>query len=67
MIKGGKTGIWEALCLDAEDEHHDIGALDAVALLDFTTADIQRSVITDPDHPKFDLEAVLVQAQKDSA
>jgi hypothetical protein len=44
-----------------------LGALNAVALLAVTTADIQRAVITDPDHPKFDLEALLVQVQKDSA
>ena len=35
-------------------------------LPDMTHADIRRVVITDPSHPKFDLEAYLTQVQKDN-
>ena len=48
------------------DEYGCYGTWAAALMRDVTYTDIRRAVITDPNDPKFDLEAYLTQVQKDS-
>lgn len=67
FVKSGKPGTRHNLPVYLRDRHgyFRIGA--QAQLYNITHTDILRAVITDPDHPKFDLEALLLQVQKDSA
>ena len=59
-------GIWHAPSLGVGDGVRCFRIETAIKMCAITSTNIQRAVITDPNDPKFDLEAYLTQVQKDN-